>query len=166
MLKFKLTEIPEGDSHVDLTLDSDSLDLGDVQVKEGSLAFDFHKNIHYIQVDFTVRVITELVCDRSLESFDYPVETSYEVIFKAEPTEEKSDEDGAVRNIDYVGNIIDLEEDVRDTILLNIPIKKIHPRFLDEDGEISDFVDKEFGKSDDDEDAIDPRWEALKKLKK
>ncbi len=91
----------------------------------------------------------------------------YEVLFKAEEVEESADENGAVRNYDHAGNQIDLEQDVRDTILLHVPSKKLHPRFLDEDGNPRELLNEQFGDvPDEEEDAIDPRWEKLKELKK
>jgi len=61
---------------------------------------------------------------------------------------------------------IDLEQDVRDTILLNLPTKKLHPRYLDEDGNPKEVLNEQFGDiPDEDEETIDPRWEKLKDLK-
>ncbi len=54
-----------------------------------------------------------------------------------------------------------------DSILLNLPVKKLHPRFLDDDGNPKEFVNQKFGEhTEEDETSIDPRWEALKELKK
>ncbi len=62
---------------------------------------------------------------------------------------------------------IDLAQDVRDTILLNLPTKKLHPRFLDEDGNPAEAISVKFGEAPaGNDDLIDPRWAALKELKK
>jgi uncharacterized protein len=55
-----------------------------------------------------------------------------------------------------------ITDELRDSILLEIPIKKLHPRFYDEHGEPLPFT-KQFGTSDVPEE--DPRWDALKNLK-
>jgi uncharacterized metal-binding protein YceD (DUF177 family) len=167
MFEFRITDIPEGDSHLELDFDSEQLQLMDYPHKNGHLKLDLKKTEHFIKADFSVEVVLQLVCDRSLDTFDYPVNTAYSITFKAEATEEKTDEHEAIRNIDYISNTINIEEDVRDSILLSIPIKKIHPRFLDESGNPVDYVSDTFGDvACDDEERIDPRWEALKKLKK
>ena len=167
MFEFKITDIPEGDSHLELNFDSEHLQLMDYPYDKGSLKLDLKKTDHFIQADFSVNVVLQLVCDRSLQRFDYPVQTTYCVTFKAEAVEEKADEHEAIRNIDFITNTINIEDDVRDSILLSIPIKKIHPKFLDENGRPVDFVSDTFGDVEgEDEDRIDPRWEALKKLKK
>lgn len=167
MFEFKITDIPEGESHLELNFDSKHLQLMDYPFEEGHLKLKLKKTEHFIRADFSVDVVLQLVCDRSLDIFDFPVQTAYSVTFKAEAAEEKTDEHEAIRNIDFISNTINIEDDVRDSILLSIPIKKIHPRFLDESGKPVDFVSDTFGKvADDEEEPIDPRWEALKKLKK
>ena len=66
----------------------------------------------------------------------------------------------SVRRLDISGNIFNIENEVRDTILLTVPLKKIHPRYIDENGEMIE-LDLPKEASDD----IYPRWEALKNLK-
>ena len=166
MFEFKITDIPEGESHLSFDFDSKHLDLELYPLKKGSINLEFRKNEHYIKVNFSVESVIELICDRSLDAFDQNIISSYSVTFNAEAEDERIDEDQAIRNIDFITNSVNIEQDIRDTILLNIPIKKIHPRFLDETGNPKDFISEAFGKSENDEDAIDPRWEALKKLKK
>lgn len=165
MLNFKIFEIPEGRSERSAELSSDDLDLGGVPLKEGKVDISFNRTEHFIQTEFHVHAVVELTCDRSLDTFDYTVDEDYEVLFKAEEVEESSGVDGAIRNYDHGNRQIDLEQDVMDTILLNLPTKKLHPRFLDENGEPKEFTEKQFGKTEEDEETIDPRWEKLKDLK-
>jgi uncharacterized metal-binding protein YceD (DUF177 family) len=166
MLKFKIFEIPEEQSEKTIKLDSEEFDLGDITFKGGSIHIDFYRTLHFVRTQFTVDAKLELICDRSLEAFDYDVHQNYEVLFKAEEVEESADENGAVRNYDHASKQIDLEQDVRDTILLNLPTKKLHPRFLDEDGNPKEVLNEQFGDiPEDDEEQIDPRWEKLKDLK-
>lgn len=167
MLKFKIFEIPEGHSEKTVDLNSEEFDLGEVSLSHGKLHIEFYRTLEFTRAQFNVDVTLELVCDRSLDTFDYEVDQDYEVLFKADEIEESADENGAVRNYDHASRQIDLEQDVRDTILLNLPTKKLHPRFLDEDGNPKDTLNEQFGDiSDEDEESIDPRWEALKELKK
>ncbi|MFN1834056.1 DUF177 domain-containing protein [Balneola sp. MJW-20] len=165
MLNFKIFEIPEGRSERSVELSSDDLDLGDIPLKEGKVDISFYRTEHFVQTEFHVHAVVGLICDRSLDAFDYTVDQDFEVLFKAEEVEESSDVNGAIRNYDHGNRQIDLEQDVMDTILLNLPTKKLHPRFLDENGEPKEFTEQQFGKSEEDEEAIDPRWEKLKDLK-
>lgn len=167
MFRFKIFELPEGQSNKTLELDADALDLGeDVTFKGGVLEIDFYRTEQFIRAQFEVEATVELICDRSLDAFDHKVHQNYEVLFKADEIEESADENGAVRSYDHASQQIDLEQDVRDTILLNLPTKKLHPRFLDENGNPKEVLNEQFGDiPDEDEDQIDPRWEKLKDLK-
>ena len=167
MLKFRIFEIPEGQSERTLELSSEELDLGGNSLKNGTIHIEFYRTLHFIRTKFVIDAKVELICDRSLDPFDYEVHQKYEVLFKAEQIEESVDENGAIRNIDHASKQINLEQDVRDTILLNLPTKKLHPRYLDEEGNPKETFNEKFGDvSDEEEDRIDPRWDALKDLKK
>ncbi|MTI88750.1 MAG: DUF177 domain-containing protein [Balneolaceae bacterium] len=167
MLKYKIFEIPEGHSEKTVELDSEEFDLGEVSLVQGNLHIEFYRTPHFTQAKFNIDATIELVCDRSLDAFEYKVNKDYEVLFKADEVEESAGEKGAVRNYDLASRQIDLEQDVRDTILLNLPTKKLHPRFLDEDGNPKEILNEQFGDiPEEDEETTDPRWDALKELKK
>ena len=167
MFKFKIFEIPDGKSTRTIEMGPESIDLGDVSWINGSIAVDFDKTQHFIRTEFRIEGSATLVCDRSLDEFAYDVDLKYEVLFKTEKVEETVEANGAIRNIDHASKQLDIEQDVLDTILVNLPAKKLHPKFLDENGNPLDFEMEKFGEPDgEDEDAIDPRWEALKKFKK
>ncbi len=167
MLKFKIFEIPEGQSKKTVEITDEDLHIEAFPFKGAAIDFNFYRTLQFIQVKFRLSATVELVCDRSLDTFDYKVETDYQVLFKSEEIEESADENGSIRNFDSNSQQIDLEQDVLDSIVLNLPAKKLHPRFLDEDGSPKEFVDQRFGDvSEDNEEHIDPRWEALKELKK
>ena len=167
MLKFKIFEIPEGQSQRTIELESDDLEIEEVPFEGAVLDINFYRTLQFIQVKFGLKADIKLICDRSLDEFDHQIETNYEVLFKAEEVEESADEKGSIRNIDIHSKQIDLEQDVLDSILLNLPVKKLHPRFLDDEGNSKEFVHQQFGNdSDEEEENIDPRWEALKELKK
>lgn len=166
-LEFKIVEIPEGQSERQLSLSGDDLSLDDYEFEGGSIDLSFYKTPHFIRVKFALDVGVTLTCDRSLDTFTHPVEDDYEVVFKVDVQEESEDENGAVRRFDFSSNTLSVQEEVRDTILLNIPIKKLHPRFLDEQGNPKDFAEESFGDipEEGEQQKIDPRWEKLKKLK-
>lgn len=166
MLKFKIFEIPEGQSERTVDLNDGDLDLGELTFKGGKLHIDFYRTLQFVRAQFNVGVNVELICDRSLDPYEHRVDQQYEVLFKADEVEESADENGAVRNYDHASKQIDLKQDVRDTILLNLPTKKLHPRYLDEDGNPKEVLNEQFGDiPDEDEETIDPRWEKLKDLK-
>lgn len=166
-LAFHIVDIPEGESEDSLILEPEDLDLSPYTFKGGEINLIFYRTLHFIRVNFTVHSDVELQCDRSLDLFDYPVDADYEVVFKVDVQEETEDENGAVRRFNFSSNTFSIEEEVRDTIMLQVPMQKIHPRYLNEDGTLKEFDTKAFGnvEEDDTEEKIDPRWEDLKKLK-
>jgi uncharacterized protein len=135
---------------------------------------DLNKHETFMEADFKIKGTATLICDRSLEPFEYPLWTNRKVLFKyGDKTEEISDEIIMI-NRDAVS--LELGQHIYEFIALAIPMKKLHPRFqmeeafedTDAEGKIvySSEAAKEGKQGDgDDEDNIDPRWNILKKLK-
>ena len=116
-----------------------------------------------IEADFEISGKAELVCDRSLDPFEYPMNIHRKMLFKyGEVPEEVSDEITIITS-DQVS--LDVGQLMYEFIVLDIPIKKIHPRFQTEEAEENEEGTMVY-RSEKDEDQIDPRWEQLKKLKK
>ncbi|HKK46643.1 MAG TPA: DUF177 domain-containing protein [Balneolaceae bacterium] len=166
-LEFNIVEIPEGESRRTVDLSEEDLDLSPYAFKGADIDLLFYRTLHFIRVNFHVSSDVELTCDRSLEPYIQPIESDYEVVFKVDVKEETEDENGAVRRFNFSSNTLSIEDEVRDTILLNIPIKKLHPKFIDDDGYEKNFETKSFGDipEEDETERIDPRWEKLKELK-
>ncbi len=171
MLEFRIVEIPEEHSSRVETLEADALDLSPYEFRGGVLSLEFYRTLHFIKVQFHIETEVQLVCDRSLETYLQPVDAEYEVVFKVDVHEETEDEKSAVRRFDFDSNTISIREEVRDTILLSIPRKKLHPRFLDDEGNPTDFETRTFGpenpeeKGQQEDELADPRWKKLKQLK-
>lgn len=167
-LTFNLQEIPDGSSKRSIPLSEGDLELDDeVTLKSGDIQINFLKTNHFLEVDFTVDVETELICDRSLKPFRKELNGSYHILFEPDEVEDTETEKGAVRQIPADDLTVDIEKEVRDTIMLEIPVRKIHPDYYNSEGNPEDFETQHFGpEPEDEEDQIDPRWEKLKKLKK
>jgi len=165
-LTFNIVEITEGESRQDKILEPEDLDLSPYTFIGGGIEIHFNRQRQFIEVNYEVRGGVELTCDRSLKPFEHPVETTYSVIFKTDVQQETEDENGAVRRFNFSNNTFSIEKEVRDSVLLKIPIKKIHPKFRNKEGEIEEFEPKSFGKApEDEEEKIDPRWKKLKEIK-
>jgi len=129
---------------------------------------DLDKHETFIEAIFKVKGTAELVCDRSLDPFDYPVEFEKKIMFKyGDTNEELSDE---IIMIHRDTDSLELGQYLYEFIGLEIPIKKLHPRYQDEpDGENAEgkliYTSGETSHDPDSDEDIDPRWEKLKKLK-
>lgn len=162
MITFKISDIAMGKSEREINFSSEDVAIEEVPFEEGYLELDFERLHDSIKVIFFVGGIARLTCDRSLEVFDYPISRSYTVLFRVDHVVDVEDEFTAARKLDLNKNKLDLTEMVRETILLEVPIKKLHPRFLDEDGNPTQF-EIDYG-GDEQLGGEDSRWDALKKI--
>ena len=107
-----------------------------------------------------------LVCDRSLEPFDYPMNIDQLVLFKyGQEEKELSDE---IVLITHEQVSLDVGQFMYELIGVALPMKRLHPKFAKdnlEESEIQLVYSTPIDENKNEEDAIDPRWEKLKKLK-
>lgn len=132
---------------------------------------DLVKSERMIVTNFHIVGEVELVCDRSLEIFNFPIDTKNSIYFKySDEYKEVSDD---VIHIPQHHDRLNLAQLIYELIGLQIPIKKLHPKFSeeeidDEDSEETMFVYSNSPSVEDEEveeEKVDPRWAALKKLK-
>jgi uncharacterized protein len=119
----------------------------------------------FIEVNFKISGQAALMCDRTLEPFDFPINENRKMVFKyGEEAQEISDE---IVIITRDQDSIDLGQYLYEFIALAIPMKRLHPRFANE-AESDQPVVYSTSPTETEEkenDSIDPRWEKLKKLK-
>jgi uncharacterized metal-binding protein YceD (DUF177 family) len=131
---------------------------------------DFHAVVDLAKSATMIQGHIRLTCDRSLEEFDYPFQVKEKVIYKySDHSEDLGDN---LFLIDRKESRLDLSQDLFDFIALQVPMKKLHPRYISEaeaiDGDIfiytteKELTEEEIKKQADE---VDPRWAALKKLK-
>jgi len=144
--------------------------FGLIETGEAKAIVEFHKSETLIDMTIKVRGKVELICDRTLEPFDFPIDTENKILFKfGEKDEEVSDE---ILVIDRNTQRLNIAQHVYDFISLSVPMKKIHPRFLQTEDEhpeeeatliySSQEIEEELKNTIEE---IDPRWNALKNLK-
>src|SRR5690606_29009408 len=128
------------------------------------------KDVNLIEVLFDISGTVELICDRSLEPFDYPLNTTEKLLYKYGPEEQEINEEIYIITRDTPK--IALAQLIYEFILLAIPAKKIHPDYkvemdeedFDEEGQLV-YVSEEESDEDEDVDSLssdvdtDPRWE-------
>jgi uncharacterized metal-binding protein YceD (DUF177 family) len=132
------------------------------------------KSSTMINLRFVIKGTAQLTCDRSLEPFSEPIDTQGVIILKLGDHDEELTEEIFIINrnttrINVAGYIFEF-------IALSLPMKKIHPDLRqqatgEEDDSFETLVYSSEPQSpeedsEDRDDAVDPRWEALKKLKK
>jgi uncharacterized protein len=137
-------------------------------VSEGTFQADLLLTKHetFIEVDFKIRGALRLICDRSLEPFDFPVENNNKIVFKyGEEYKEVTDE---IVIIPRDAATLELGQYIYEFIALAVPLKKLHPKFeddLEDDSEGKIVYSSKPSEEKKDEEDTDPRWNILKKLK-
>ncbi len=131
---------------------------------EGAFKVDIaiDKRETFLETNFKITGSTRLMCDRSLDEFDYPINISSRIIFKyGDEDKEISDE---VTMINRGTETLELGHYIYEFIALAIPMKKLHPRFENESAEDGQIVYT--SENEEKKEETDPRWEMLKKLNK
>lgn len=125
------------------------------------------KSERMIVVELNASGKVQLICDRSLDEFDYPLDIQEKIYYKyGEEEKEISEELYMIKPATTTINVAQL---IYESACLSIPMKKLHPRFQEEPDETGNneilVYSTRIKDEDTTEDNIDPRWEALKKLK-
>ena len=127
----------------------------------GTVELAINKTTTLMELNFRLKGTIELICDRSLEPFDFEINSERDLIIKfGDVDEELSDE---ISMIHWDTQRINVAQYIYEFIGLEIPMKKLHPRFEDEGDQDEMIYQSEENKTN--EEDIDPRWEALKGLK-
>ncbi|QCR22637.1 DUF177 domain-containing protein [Pontibacter sp. SGAir0037] len=135
---------------------------------------ELDKTESLLTLHFDIKGHVRLTCDRSLDEFDQPVNVQEVFRIKYGPENTELDED--LWQITSDTQNINVAQHIYDFIGLSLPMKKLHPRFVEESEEDEDDDEDILiyssrkaaneGESDDsdDEDDTDPRWDALRNL--
>lgn len=162
------------------TLEFDAVLVREDQVLQGQRVEGFSARVrgeldvesmdHKILVHGGFSATRELLCDRCGEPFDleYPVEV--EVLILRQPGrgtdanlgQEVGEGDNWV--IHQQQGVVDLTEALLEAVVLDVPQHVVHPEH-DELVSLSVGDDQEAEPSDDEAEEIDPRWDALRKLR-
>ena len=125
-----------------------------------------------IEVTLQIKGSVKLICDRSSEEFDFRLETDNNIIFKyGDDWKELSDE---IIMIPRGEQRINLAQYIYEFIGLAIPMKRLHPRFDQdevEDDQTNEMVYSSYDEHEEEDNStaaeeVDPRWAKLKEIKK
>ncbi len=109
-------------------------------------------------VRLSVSASATLTCDRTLVEFRQPISGGHVLLFLADESAGASSASAEdVRPLPEPGMPLDVTDAVHDTLLLALPVRRVAPGADDEP------IETVFGDAGDSE--LDPRWEALRKLR-
>lgn len=182
--KLPLKSLPVGSHDFDYHLDKEFFqNMENSDIRDGNI--DVHTTVvnkgHYYDLSFDIKGELTLICDRCLDEMQFPVETQYHIIVKYGP--DFNDDSDELLEIPESDNFLNVAYMIYDTIVLEIPIKHVHPLgkcnramssllrkhrapgSLDDDSELQDeLLDDELLDETDSTTSSDPRWDALKNL--
>lgn len=129
------------------------------------------KQDNLITALYDIRGTVALECDRSLEKFDHPVAIQERIIYQYGEEEQELDDDIVI--ITNNTQSINIAQYLYEFVNLSVPMRKIHPKYAEEDnplvdGEIIFSSKAEHPPAEEEhekDEPVDPRWNALKNLK-
>ena len=128
---------------------------------------DVLKTERLLTLNFHIAGTVRLTCDRSLDEFDQPLDLHEQLLVRFGDEAKELNDD--VLQITPDTQVLPLAQHIYDYIGLALPMKKLHPRFQNEEDDNPDakttliFSTRDHDEAPDDEPA-DPRWAALRNL--
>lgn len=164
MLGIETAPFPPGLHQLTLTPSAEEVNLDPAMFEDITVEVRLDHEQDRDLIAFTARATATLECDRTLVPFQQAVRGDYAVLFVLPEHLERytSDEGGGedIRPLPEPGAELDITGPVRDTLLLALPARRVAPGAEDEN------LPVQFGALTDAEgNVVDPRWEALKKLR-
>lgn len=128
------------------------------------------KHSTFLEFFISISGSVELVCDISNQEYSHEIENEIKVLVKFGSEFDDSDVD--VITITENAHAFNVAQLIYEDVMLSIPMKKVSPNLSDEDLKIlnkfspkdEDFLDQT-DEVNEEETEVDPRWDALKKLK-
>ena len=152
---------------LEFDLDKDFFDaLDQTEVESGTLhvSLSIRKASGFFELLFHTVGTVDIVCDRCLDLMEQPIETDNRLTAKLGST---ASEDDDTVTVDENEGILDTSWYIYEFIALAIPIQHVHATGKCNPAMTKALEELSADRSGDEEStqAIDPRWEALKKLK-
>ena len=156
MVQVDISTMPAGIHEVVLYPHPDDLDLNEEQFCDIEARVRLDVGDQQILAVLDVSANSRLVCDRTLVPFVMRVNGSFTIVFTKKGID-SNETDESVKYLDSATRELDVTEEMRDTILLAVPLRKIAPEATE--------IELVLTYADNVAEKIDPRWEALNKLK-
>lgn len=162
MLRIEITALDPGVHHFSLQPEPEELGLDAERFSNVQVDVELDFDIERIVVFLKAQATAVLECDRTLQPFAQEIGGDYALMFALPEVVEGGDEREEFESVHVLtptDREIDLTDPVRDTLLLAIPQRCVAP------GAEEVEIQTRFGAPEGDEAEVDPRWEALRKLR-
>lgn len=167
-MEINISNLKDGEHKFDFIEKGSEFDLDELDPsRDVKVDVVLYKVANQFNLDITVLADFIFQCDRCLENYETNRSNSFKMIYKLEFSGDEADDDMKEDNLKFISsktNMIDIKEDVRDYLLLSIPMKKAPE---EKDG-VCTYCGKNINEilKINEEDSSNPVWDQLKKLKK
>ncbi len=165
MLSFTFAHLPQGHSKRNVQIMPGDVDLHkqDGFEKAIYIYYDINKINDDIFVKTNIKTQSDLICDRCIEQFLLDIDETIDLLLTTDPQllrEENED----IYLIPEGELDINITESIRQTLLVTLPVKKLCKENC---SGLCQFCGTNLNENDCNckDEHIDPRWEALKKIK-
>ncbi|MEX0601727.1 MAG: DUF177 domain-containing protein [Bacteroidota bacterium] len=125
-LQINISKLAEGVHHYSLETEPREIELGERFTTTVRVRVELEKSAGSLVLRGELHTLGEFTCDRCLEEFGKEVATTYSVAYLPEGRmPEDSEEKGELQPLSPFTNMLDLGEDVRQYLLLALPIKML-----------------------------------------
>jgi len=158
-----------GEHQFDFEIDNtffEYFEYNDFNTVEVALEALLYKKANMLDFTLSFSGIVNVQCDITNEPYDQPIKGTYSFVVKF--GEEFNDEEEDILILPHGSHEVNIQQYIYESIILAVPIKKIHPGV--EDGTLqSEILDKleelrPGGNQEEKDNETDPRWDNLKKL--
>ena len=162
-MKINISNLSEGVHEYDFEEISSSIELDERFSKPVFVKVELAKRRRQLFLTAHVKTSGRFTCDRCLEDFDTDLELDYRMTYVYEMNDAEGLDQDEVTVIHASTNVIDIADDVRDYILLTVPMKLL---CKDDCAGLCRKCGKNLnhGPCSCPADDVDPRWEKLKQI--
>jgi len=157
MISIDIATLADGLHDVSLAPTPEDLDLNPDEFSAIEVDVTLDLSDRQILCSIAVRADAALICDRTLSPYTESISGEYDLVFTSDPDAIVPDDD-VMRLLEDNATQLVITDAIRDTLLLSVPVRKVAPEARGAE------IELQFGATEDDDDGVDPRWDALRKL--
>jgi uncharacterized metal-binding protein YceD (DUF177 family) len=125
-IKINIGSLNDGSQHLELVSDSAELGIEPGLVKDPVLLeLELFKTNFQLDVKTSIKGTIYLECDRCLDKFEKDFSTGFELVFVQQHSREDEINEDYIRTYPAHFKTVDLTNDIKETILLTVPMKKL-----------------------------------------
>ncbi|MBI3189459.1 MAG: DUF177 domain-containing protein [Ignavibacteriales bacterium] len=124
-LRIRISQLSEGIHNYQLISHPTELELAENFQETIAVDASLEKTKRQLYLRVLVSTKAKFQCDRCADEFDFPIQTSYNICYTYDEKDSESFPDDELRTIHIGTPYLELIDDVRDCIMLAVPMKLI-----------------------------------------